>query len=137
KAPAKNVRFLIYDTSNYWAEPYIHDLAASKEAKIDLRQMMTKSGRQVDPSHIRIAGFCSAGADQKVYVTDMFLSMDGVNPGPAPEPPVTIEQITELIDKYLQDDASVTIQDITELIDKYLEQGGEDTTEGKISPVVM
>ena len=118
---AKNLCFFIYDTSNYWAEPYKVAINTTKVSKIDLHEMVTKSGRKIDPSHIRLAGFTSLGDDVTVYVDDVFLSNDGVNPIPKDEP-VTVEQITNLIDQYLQNDSSITIEDITSLIDKYLEQ---------------
>ena len=77
---AKNTYFRIYDTANYWAEPYLLDMGVAKEFKIDLHAMQTESGAPVDPSHIRIAGFNTAGAEQTLYVKEVFLSMDGDTP---------------------------------------------------------
>lgn len=78
KKAVKNTFFRIYDTSNYWAEPYMHSMADDgKTVKIDLRDMQTADGKTVDASHIRLAGFNSAGADQELYVKRIFLSMDG------------------------------------------------------------
>ncbi len=122
KSAPQNVCFALYDTANYWAEPYIFNMSSKKTCQIDLREMTTKSGNKVDPSHIRLAGIKSLGGDVTVYIESVFLSMDGENPMPKDEP-VTVEQITNLIDQYLQNDGSITIQDITDLIDKYLEQG--------------
>lgn len=80
---SKNTFLRIYDTANYWAEPYIVDMGAKKNFKIDLHNMVTESGRKVDPSCIRIVGFNSAGADQNIYVKTAFLSLDGENPATA------------------------------------------------------
>ncbi len=91
----KNTFFRIYDTSNYWAEPYLCDIGLKKEIKIDLREMQTASGTKVDPSHIRIAGFTSVGADQTLYVKDVFLSMDGETDATGIEAPMASEGKTE------------------------------------------
>lgn len=80
KNASKNTFFRIYDTANYWAEPYMLDMAGAKEFKIDLHNMQTESGTKVNPSRIRLAGFNSAGADQSLYVYEVFLSVDGENP---------------------------------------------------------
>lgn len=77
---AKNTFFRIYDTANYWAEPYMLDMGGDKEFKIDLHAMQTASGEPVNPSHIRIAGFNTAGAEQTLYIKEVFLSMDGDTP---------------------------------------------------------
>ena len=112
---SKNTQFRIYDTANYWAEPYILDMGAAKEFTVDLHNLQTASGRTVDPSHIRIAGFCSMGADQTLYVKEVTLKK-------ADKPLVTVAQITALIDDYLTSGSTVTIEDITELIALYLQQ---------------
>ena len=80
KNASKNTFFRIYDTANYWAEPYMLNMAGAKEFKIDLHNMQTESGTKVNPSRIRLAGFNSAGADQSLYVYEVFLSVDGENP---------------------------------------------------------
>ena len=46
------------------------------------------------------------------------------DPNPV-EPPVSLYQITDLIDEYLKAGSTVTVADITDLITKYLEQGSE------------
>ena len=92
----KNTFFRIYDTANYWADPYLHDMSSAKEFKIDLHDMKTANGTPVDPAHIRLAGFTSAGADQTLYVKEVFLSMDGTTPAAtaiaAPQAPRTGQQ---------------------------------------------
>ncbi|MBQ9640609.1 MAG: cellulase family glycosylhydrolase [Bacteroidaceae bacterium] len=115
----KNTRFLFYDTANYWAEPSATDIGVKKDIKIDLHDLKTASGRAIDLTHIRMAGFSSLGADQTLYVKEIFLSNDGVNPVSRK---VSLEDITTLIDQYLAEGSNVTLQDITALIDKYLEQ---------------
>ena len=77
KNAAKNTFFRIYDNSSYAAEPYMLDLSSAKLFKIDLQNMTTESGEKIAPSHIRIAGFNSADADQLLYVKEIFLSNDG------------------------------------------------------------
>ena len=77
---AKNTVFRISDTANYWADCYQHDLGGAKEFVIDLHDLQTAEGNTVDPSRIRLAGFTSKGADQSIYVKDVFLSVDGTTP---------------------------------------------------------
>lgn len=76
----KNTFFRIYDTANYWAEPYKLDMTSNKLFVIDLHDMKNAAGETIDPSHIRIAGFNSAGADQTLYLSEIYLSYDGENP---------------------------------------------------------
>lgn len=76
--------FRIYDTANYWAEPYIFDMSSAKEFKIDLQNAKTTSGEKLDLTHIRLAGFNSQGSDQALYVKELFLSNDGETPAPLP-----------------------------------------------------
>jgi hypothetical protein len=42
--------------------------------------------------------------------------------GASDEKPVTVEDITNLIDRYLNSDGEITLEDITNLIDQFLEQ---------------
>jgi hypothetical protein len=92
----KNTFFRIYDTANYWAEPYKLDMMGKKAFVIDLHNMQNASGETVDPSHIRIAGFNSAGADQTLYVSEIYLSYDGENPATAIESPEVGTEIATL-----------------------------------------
>lgn len=112
---AKNTQLRIYDTANYWAEPYILDMGAAKEFKVDLHDMQTASGRTVDPAHIRIVGFTSLGADLTLYVKEVSLQKDESKI-------ITLEQITGLIAEYLQEGSTITIDEITALISRYLAQ---------------
>jgi len=84
---SKGTFFRIYDTANFWAEPFLYDMGLEKEFKIDLHNMVTASGERVDPAHIRIVGFSSADADQSLYVKEVFLSMDGETDATAIESP--------------------------------------------------
>ena len=87
KNAGKNTFFRIYDTGNYWSEPYKLDMMGKKSFMIDLHDMKNADGETIDPSHIRIAGFNSAGADQTLYVSEVFLSYDGENPVTSVESP--------------------------------------------------
>ena len=79
RSPSSNVEFRIYDSANYWDEPYAINLKGKKELAIDLENLQTASGKPIDLSHIRLVGF-SSGADQQLYVKDVFPSVDGENP---------------------------------------------------------
>lgn len=74
-----DVKLRIYDSSNYWDDCYTVSLRGQKEAKIDLSQLTTASGRPIDLEHVRIIGL-RAGSDMTVYMKDAFLSVDGENP---------------------------------------------------------
>lgn len=71
--------FRLFDSNNYWSSPYMFNIGTKKEAVIDLQNMKTEGGDKVDPSHIYIAGFWSDGS-QPIYIKEVFLSNDGVNP---------------------------------------------------------
>ena len=77
---AKNTFLRIQDTANYFAEPYLHDLGQAREFVIDLHDMQNALGETINPGRIRLVGFNSKGADQQIYIEDVFVSMDGVNP---------------------------------------------------------
>ena len=66
----------IYGKDNYWAAPYEYKVT-SKECVIDLQAMQTTLGQPLDPSAIYMVGFQSTGASA-VYISDVFLSHDGV-----------------------------------------------------------
>jgi len=69
-----------------------------------------------------IPGGFTVNADTYQYsdVKNFYISQTD-DPNPA-DPPVDIQQITSLIDQYLQVGSTVTVADITALIAKYLEQ---------------
>lgn len=86
RAAATNIYFVVYDTSNYWAEHYKLNIGNSgKTIKFNLHEMKDANGNPIDPSHIRIAGFTSVDGDQTLYVKSVFPSMDGINPATAIE----------------------------------------------------
>ncbi len=62
-------------------------MGGNKLFVIDLHDMKNAAGETIDPSHIRIAGFNSAGADQTLYLSEIYLSYDGENPATAVESP--------------------------------------------------
>lgn len=82
RSPSAQVEFRLYDSANYWDEPYVVQLKGKKEVKIDLEAIQTASGKTLDLSRIRLAGFQS-GADQSLYVKDVFASVDGETPATA------------------------------------------------------
>lgn len=85
KNAVKNTFFRIYDSSNYTADCYKLDMGGAKAFKIELQNITNAAGEPIDLTHIRLAGFNSAGADQNLYVKEVFLSNDGVNPATAIE----------------------------------------------------
>lgn len=85
KNAVKNTFFRIYDSSNYTADCYKLDMGGAKAFKIELSTITNSAGEPIDLTHIRLAGFNSAGADQSLYVKEVFLSNDGVNPATAIE----------------------------------------------------
>lgn len=78
KLTTENVFFRLYDSSNYWSEAYELKLPKNeREIEIDLQNLKTASGKKVDPSHIRIAGFTTtASAGQTVYLKELTLVAD-------------------------------------------------------------
>ena len=78
KLTTENVIFRLYDSSNYWSEAYELKLPKNeREIEIDLQNLKTASGKKVDPSHIRIAGFTTtASAGQTVYLKELTLVAD-------------------------------------------------------------
>ena len=74
-----NPIFKLFDQNNYWTEPYECEMGKAKKKVIDLQNMTNKKGVKIDPSHIYIAGFWTYGGSP-VYIDQVFLSMDGVNP---------------------------------------------------------
>ena len=78
KLTTENVIFRLYDSSNYWNEAYELKLPKNeREIEIALQNLKTASGKKVDPSHIRIAGFTTtASAGQTVYLKELTLVAD-------------------------------------------------------------
>lgn len=74
------VSFRIYDSSNYWDEAYEYAFERNKdEMLIDLQNMTTKSGRKIDPSHIRMAGFISTMTGMTLRVKEVVALGDEVS----------------------------------------------------------
>lgn len=78
RASTCSPEFRIFDINNYWSTPYIYKVGTSKNFVIDLQDMKKEDGTLCDPSHIYMAGFWTTGG--MVYIKDIFLSDDGVNP---------------------------------------------------------
>lgn len=76
RKPTTATSVRIYGKDNYWAAPYEYKVT-SKECVIDLQAMQTTLGQPLDPSAIYMVGFQSTGASA-VYISDVFLSHDGV-----------------------------------------------------------
>lgn len=55
------VSFRLFDQNNYWTDPAMYDFGNSRRVVIDLHDMKTQTGVQVDPSHLYIIGFWSMG----------------------------------------------------------------------------
>ena len=79
KGSTAHPSFRLFDSNNYWSNPYMCDMGTKKEVVIDLQNMVNEKGEKVDPSHIYIAGFWTDGS-QAIYIKEVFLSNDGENP---------------------------------------------------------
>ena len=69
----------VFDTDDYLNPCYSYELGTNTHAQIDLHQMKTPDGKEVDPSHIYMVGL-QTDASQTVYIKEVFLSMDGDTP---------------------------------------------------------
>lgn len=75
-----NLQVKIYDGTTIWSEPYIRTFTSNeKDVAIDLQNLITASGRKIDPSHIYIIAFGSDGSAD-AYLKEVFLSDDGSTP---------------------------------------------------------
>ena len=72
------MKFRLYDSSNYWNEAYEYTLPKNeREINIVLKDLKTASGKSIDLSHIRIAGFTTtATAGQALYLKEITLEAD-------------------------------------------------------------
>lgn len=75
---ACDASFVIYDMNNLTRIPYSIALSSTTIA-IDLQNMKNSKGTKITPSHIYYAGFTTNGS-KPLYIQDVFLSDDGVNP---------------------------------------------------------
>lgn len=78
--------FRLFDTNNYWSCPSRTSFGSETKIVLDLHNLKaykdddcTKFDHDINPSHIYIAGFWTYGGTP-VYIKDIFLSNDGVNP---------------------------------------------------------
>ena len=75
-----NLQVKIYDGTTIWSEPYIRTFTSNeKDVAIDLQNLITASGRKIDPLHIYIIAFGSDGSAD-AYLKEVFLSDDGSSP---------------------------------------------------------
>lgn len=66
----------IFDTDDYLNPCYSKEIGTAKSAVIDLREMKASNGAPIDPAHIYMVGISTNGQSE-VYLSDVFLSMDG------------------------------------------------------------
>ncbi|MBP3776528.1 MAG: cellulase family glycosylhydrolase [Prevotella sp.] len=85
-AQSAGASFRLFDNNNYWTSPFRVSFGAQTRVVIDLHNMKaykddacTQFDHDVDPSHIYIAGFWTYGGTP-IYIKQIFLSNDGVNP---------------------------------------------------------
>lgn len=78
--------FRLFDTNNYWSCPSRTSFGSETKIVLDLHNLKaykddacTQFDHDIDPSHIYIAGFWTYGGTP-IYIKDIFLSNDGVNP---------------------------------------------------------
>jgi len=55
--------------------------------------LVTASGKTLDPSHIRMAGFTTTVDNQNIYIKEVFPSMDGETEATAIEAPFAEENL--------------------------------------------
>ncbi len=65
----------LFDQDNYWSDPTEHDFKGEKRMVVDLKNMVSNTGRKVDPSHIHIVGFWTLGG-QTHRIKNIFVSND-------------------------------------------------------------
>ena len=78
--------FRLFDTNNYWSCPSRISFGSETKIVLDLHNLKaykddacTQFDHDINPSHIYIAGFWTYGGTP-IYIKDIFLSNDGVNP---------------------------------------------------------
>ena len=92
--------FRLFDTNDYWTSPFRVSFGTQTKVVIDLQNMKaynddacTQFDHNVDPSHIYIAGFWTYGGTP-IYIKQIFLSNDGVNPTAILQKDVTDEVVS-------------------------------------------
>ena len=78
--------FRMFDINNYWTSPSRTAFGSNTKIVLDLHNLKaykddacTQFDHNIDPSHIYIAGFWTYGGSP-IYIKQVFLSNDGVNP---------------------------------------------------------
>lgn len=59
--PGAGLSLRLFDTNNYWSDPYMIDFGTRSRLVVNLRNMKNNNGRMVDPSHLHIIGFWTYG----------------------------------------------------------------------------
>ncbi len=77
--------FRLFDINNYWSDPYMKDFGSSTKLQINLQNMVSNNGRQLDPSHIYIIGIWSYGGSD-ISIKNVFVSNDGSTPAAIDQP---------------------------------------------------
>lgn len=81
KTSSSSASFRLFDKDDYWAKPYMTAAGNRTKVIVPLQGKKNDDGTTFDPSHIYIAGFwTNGGAAQSVYIDEIFVSNDGVNP---------------------------------------------------------
>lgn len=91
--------FRVFDQNNYWSDPAQADFGNAKRAVIDLDNMKSIQGRQMDKSHLYIVGFWSMGGRQ-FRISNVFPAMTSDASGIDDIETVTVEQPVEVYDLY-------------------------------------
>lgn len=91
--------FRVFDQNNYWSDPAQADFGNAKRAVIDLDNMKSIQGRQMDKSHLYIVGFWSMGGRQ-FRISNVFPAMTSDASGIDDIEAETIEQPVEIYDLY-------------------------------------
>lgn len=91
--------FRVFDQNNYWSDPAQADFGNAKRAVIDLDNMKSIQGRQMDKSHLYIVGFWSMGGRQ-FRISNVFPAMTSDASGIDDIEAETIEQPVDVYDLY-------------------------------------
>ncbi|MDE7345950.1 MAG: cellulase family glycosylhydrolase [Muribaculaceae bacterium] len=73
--PGGGLSLRLFDTNNYWSDPYMIDFGNKSRVVVNLKNMKSNEKRAIDPSHIFIVGFWTYGG-HKFKVKNIFPSYD-------------------------------------------------------------
>ena len=73
--PGGGLSLRLFDTDNYWSDPYMIDFGNKSRVVVNLKNMKSNENRAIDPSHIFIVGFWTYGG-HKFKVKNIFPSND-------------------------------------------------------------